>query len=212
MRSDYSQFIDGESFAERVWALLSLTRAGKYNSAYAAELARKAQYLNLESIAAVLYSFALAKQNSSTAEQLEKALWDGIVVRLYQGREMYGGLQKEITTRNNLILPTETRTIAQMTRAVARYDAKNPRLPLLVDSLVTLGRDDGWGPRTRMRRRSWPCRKCSNRPIQAPKRPKSVSRLTEKSRRYAWDRTFRWALFQEPAPGQGKRFFKARQA
>ncbi|MEK6698364.1 MAG: MG2 domain-containing protein [Nitrospirota bacterium] len=145
LRSDYSQFIDGESFAERVWALLSLTRAGKYNSAYAAELARKAQYLNLESIAAVLYSFALAKQNSSTAEQLEKALWDGIVVRLYQGREMYGGLQKEITTRNNLILPTETRTIAQMTRAVARYDAKNPRLPLLVDSLVTLGRDDGWG-------------------------------------------------------------------
>lgn len=145
LRSDYSQFIDGEPFAERVWALLALARAGKYNSAYAAELARKAQFLNLESIASVLYSFALAEQNSSTAAQLEKALWDGIVIRLYQGREMYGGLQEKNQTRNNLILPTETRAIAQMTRAVARYDAKNPRLPLLVDSLVTLGKDDGWG-------------------------------------------------------------------
>lgn len=145
LRSDYSQFIDGESFSERVWALLALTRAGKYNSAYAAELARKAQFLNLESIAAVLYSFAVAEQNSSTAAQLEKALWDGIVVRLYQGREMYGGLQEKNLARNNLILPTETRTIAQMTRAVARYDGKNQRLPLLIDSLVTLGRDDGWG-------------------------------------------------------------------
>ena len=145
LRSDYSQFIDGESFAERVWALLALTRSGKYNPGYAAELARKAQFLNLESIASVLYSFALAEQNSSTATQLEKTLWDGIVIRLYQGREMYGGLQEKNVTRNNLILPTETRTIAQMTRAVARYDSKNPRLPLLVDSLVTLGKDDGWG-------------------------------------------------------------------
>jgi len=145
LRSDYSHFIDGESFTERVWALLALTRAGKYNSAYAAELARKAQYLNLESIAAILYSFALADQNSSAAAQLEKALWDGIIVRLYQGREVYGGLQEKTTSRNNLILPTETRTIAQMTRAVARYDAKNARFPLLVDSLVTLGKDDGWG-------------------------------------------------------------------
>src|SRR4030067_3420784 len=94
----------------------------------------------------MFFSCAFAEQDSTTAAQREKALWDGIVVRLYQGREMYGGLQEKNLTRNNLILPTETRTIAQMTRAVARYDSKNPRLPLLVDSLVTLGRDDGWGP------------------------------------------------------------------
>jgi len=145
LRSDYSHFIDGESFAERVWALLALTRAGKYNSAYAAELARKAQFLNLEGIAEVLYSFALADQSSSTTEQLEKALWDGIIVRLYQGRETYGGLQEKSLTRNGLILPTEARTVAYITRAVARYEPKNERLPLLVDSLITLGRDDGWG-------------------------------------------------------------------
>lgn len=145
LRSDYGNFIDGESFAERVWALLALTQAGRHNSAYAAELARKAQFLNLDSIASVLYSFALAGQKSSTTDQLEKALWDGIIVRLYQGREIYGGLQEKQLSRNGLILPTESRTMAQITRAVARYEPNNKKLPLLVDSLVTLGKDDGWG-------------------------------------------------------------------
>jgi uncharacterized protein YfaS (alpha-2-macroglobulin family) len=35
--------------------------------------------------------------------------------------------------------------VAEVTRAVARKDGKNPKLQLLIDALVTLGRDDGWG-------------------------------------------------------------------
>ena len=50
-----------------------------------------------------------------------------------------------MSDRNGLILPSETRTVAEATRAIARKDAKNPKLPLLIDALVTLGRDDGWG-------------------------------------------------------------------
>lgn len=145
LRSDYGNFIDGESYAERVWALLALAQAGRYNSAYAAELARKAQFLNLDGVASVLYTFAMASQKSSTTEQLEKALWDGIIIRLYQGSEIYGGLQDKQSSRNGLILPSETRTLAQITRSVARYKPNNKRLSLLVDSLVTLGKGDGWG-------------------------------------------------------------------
>src|SRR6185295_12490171 len=61
------------------------------------------------------------------------------------GKEIYGGLQKTSTARNGLILPTETRTVAEMARALARKDGKNPKLQILVDALVNLGRDDGWG-------------------------------------------------------------------
>ena len=32
-----------------------------------------------------------------------------------------------------------------MARALVRKDGKNPKLQLLIDALVTLGRDDGWG-------------------------------------------------------------------
>ena len=50
LRSDYSRFIDGESYAERTWALSALSAAGRANEAYAAELARRAQFLNLEAM------------------------------------------------------------------------------------------------------------------------------------------------------------------
>jgi alpha-2-macroglobulin len=146
LRSDYGHFIDGEAFAERTWALAALAAAGKFDPAYAAELARKAQFLDLEGTAEVLQSFAKAGDTASPAtDALAARIWQGVVLRLYQGREIYGGLQQTATARNGLILPTETRTVAEMTRALARKDGKNPKLQLLVDALVNLGRDDGWG-------------------------------------------------------------------
>ena len=47
------QFISGIEYAERVWALTALAQAGKADDAYAAELARKTQWLNLEALAQV---------------------------------------------------------------------------------------------------------------------------------------------------------------
>lgn len=146
LRSDYSRFLDGESYAERVWALTALADAGKFNAAYAAELARKSQFLDLEGIADVLLAFARSKAPaSSTTQELGRELWSGLVIRLYQGREIYGGLQEKRQARNGLILPSETRTVAEVTRALARSEQTDKRFGLLVDALVTLGRDDGWG-------------------------------------------------------------------
>jgi len=146
LRSDYGRFIDGEAFSERCWALAALAAAGKFDPAYAAELARKAQFLDLEGIAEVLQSFAKGGDTTSpSTDALAAKIWDGVVLRLYQGKEIYGGLQKTASARNGLILPSETRTVAEAARAIAKKDGKNPKLQLLVDALVTLGRDDGWG-------------------------------------------------------------------
>lgn len=145
LRSDYSHFIDGEAFAERCWALLALTRAGRFNPAYAAELSRKARFLDLESTAQVLQSFVLADAGGEgTVDDLVQRMWDGVVVRLYQGREVYGGLQG-MAARSGLILPSETRTVAEVTRALQLADASAPRVGVLVDGLVRLGQGDGWG-------------------------------------------------------------------
>jgi uncharacterized protein YfaS (alpha-2-macroglobulin family) len=147
LRSDYGHFIDNEAFTERAWALAALAQAGKFNSAYAAELARRAQFLNLESLAQVMQAFAASKQipSAATIAQLTKELWDGMVIRLYQGKEIYGGLQAGRLSSAGLVLPSEARTLAEATRALIRLQPKNPRLPVLVNALVTLGRDDGWG-------------------------------------------------------------------
>ncbi len=130
LRSDYGYFIDGEAFAERCWALAALAAAGKFDPAYAAELARKAQFLDLEGVAEVLQSFAKAGDTSSPAtDALAEKIWNGVVLRLYQGKEIYGGLQKTATARNGLILPTETRTVAEMARALAQEGRQEPEAP-----------------------------------------------------------------------------------
>ncbi len=145
LRSDYSHFIDGESWAERVWALQALSSAGAFDESYGAELSRKSQYLDLEGVAGVLLAFGRAQHGSLATGPLTAELWDGVVIRLHQGQEIYGGLQKRRTTRNGLILPSETRTLASLVRALGRYEGSDPRFQKLVDALVHLGRGDGWG-------------------------------------------------------------------
>jgi alpha-2-macroglobulin len=147
LRTDYGHFIDGEAFTERAWALAALAQAGQFNSAYAAELARKAQYLNLESLAQVMQAFAVSKPapSKSTIDQLITELWNGMIIRLYQGKEIYGGLQSGRFSSNGLVLPSESRTLAETTRALIKLQPQHQRLPVLVNALVTQGKDDGWG-------------------------------------------------------------------
>jgi hypothetical protein len=146
LRSDYTHFITGESYTERVMALRALAAAGHLDSSYVAELARRADYLNLESSAEIWRLLDTAgNPSSATRDALGKKVWDGIIIRLYQGHETYGGLQESTSSRNGLILPGETRTLAEVVRASASAQKADPRLVLLTDALVTLGKDDGWG-------------------------------------------------------------------
>lgn len=147
LRSDYQHFITGASYAERTWALAALAAAGQVDEAYAAELARKTDYLNLESTAQV--TRVLASSDSAEKQTLKKLsaeLWGGIVLRLHQGKEIYGGLQKTAIAAPAQILPSETRTLSEVLRAVAATEPEaDKRKQLLLDALVTLGRKDGWG-------------------------------------------------------------------
>jgi alpha-2-macroglobulin len=146
LRSDYTHFISGEAYTERVMALRALAAAGRLDTAYLAELARRADSLNLESSAEVLRLLNTSGEKApATRDALSKKVWDGIVIRLYQGHETYGGLQEKDSTRNGLILPSETRTLSKVLRATAADPKADPRLALLTDALVTLGQGDGWG-------------------------------------------------------------------
>ncbi len=145
LRSDYSHFIDGESRAERAAALRALARVGRFDEGYAAELVRAAEYLPLESKAQVLQAFTLGKSGAEVLrDRLAESLWQGVLTRLHQGREVYAGLKDVSRPRHGLILPSETRTLGEMIRALAPRGDKE-RLQRLVDALVNLGQGDGWG-------------------------------------------------------------------
>ena len=55
-------------------------------------------------------------EDASSLRDKEKELLDAIVFRLWQSREIYGGLQTRVSARNALILPSETRTVAGLVR------------------------------------------------------------------------------------------------
>jgi alpha-2-macroglobulin len=147
LRSDYAHFIDGEAYSERVMALYALAAAGQADTAYAAELARRADTLNLEDLARVAYVLGRHQAGAeATVAALNQRLWEGIIVRQYRGKAIYGGLQDRSIPRNALILPSETRTLAEVTRALTANDPNNPRLSMLTGALMQLGQGGaGWG-------------------------------------------------------------------
>jgi uncharacterized protein YfaS (alpha-2-macroglobulin family) len=145
LRSDYGGFVSGESYTERAWALSALAAAGELDSGYAAELLRKASYLSIEGVAQVRLALASAPSvDAASLKVLDDALWKGIVIKQRNGQQVYGGLQ-EGSTSSPLILPSETRTVAEALRAVSTGGQADPRRELLVSALVTLGTGDGWG-------------------------------------------------------------------
>ncbi len=149
LRSDFDGFVDGESWAERTWALAALARLGKLDVAYANELARRAQFLDLENVASVVLAFERGGDRGAPAlADLESTLWHGFEVRLREGREVFGGLRAGDRTPNGLLLPSEARTMAEILRALApraQGDDQKKKLGLLRDALVARGRGDGWG-------------------------------------------------------------------
>ncbi|MDP2307451.1 MAG: alpha-2-macroglobulin family protein [Pseudomonadota bacterium] len=151
LRSDYGDFVDGEAYVERAMALEALSASGRFDAAYFAELARGATFLDAEGVAGVVIA---ATQGSQGPEAVGRApvlrglvtlLGDGVLTRLWQGREVYAGIPGARQARSGLVLPSETRTIARIARALTRAAPDHPRAGVLREALITLGRGDGWG-------------------------------------------------------------------
>ncbi len=147
LRSDAAQLHAGLAYTERSWALAALARVGSVDRSYAAELARRARFLDLE--AASLVAWTLAGHpglvDRSALATLLARIEDGVLTRLQDGREVYRGLDDRFLVTGPLILPSETRTLAEMARAVHRADPGARKLPLMIEALVRLGSGHGWG-------------------------------------------------------------------
>jgi uncharacterized protein YfaS (alpha-2-macroglobulin family) len=145
LRSDYGNFVSGDDFTERAWALSALAAAGELDPGYADELLRKAAYLSLEDVAQLRLALATsASADPAALKLLDDTLWKGIIIQQRDGKPVYGGLQQE-GGDNPLILPSETRTLAETLRAVSTDATPDPRRAILAEALVTLGQGDGWG-------------------------------------------------------------------
>lgn len=144
LRSDDPRLMRGEELRERVAALSALAEAGKLEPAYAVELARRAAQMPTETLAQAAAAIALLPaDNQSMLPGLLETLWGRVRVLTRDGRPAYAGLAG--TGGNPLILPSETRSLAEVMLAVTRAAPQEPRLGLLRDGLLRLGGPNGWG-------------------------------------------------------------------
>jgi uncharacterized protein YfaS (alpha-2-macroglobulin family) len=146
LRSDYSQFIDGESYTERVEALYVLARAGDFQEAYAQDFLARATTMNLYSEAKILATFLDSQpENQQAVKRLSDDLWKSLIFKLREGEEDYHGLQYRAESWGGLINSSEVKTVSGVARTLYKAEPQNARVRLLVDELISRGEGDGWG-------------------------------------------------------------------
>ncbi len=144
LRSDYPHLFNRESVRERVAALWALAEGGDLQPAYATELARRAGQFATESVAEIATAIAgLPAADHALLPPLEAEMWNRVQTRLLHGDTIYAGLTD--LPADPLILPSETRGLAEVLRAVAVTTPQEPRLALLRSGLLRIADGDGWG-------------------------------------------------------------------
>ena len=144
LRSDYPHLLSGNEIRERVEALTALADGGKLDPAYTAEFARSAAQMPNVSVARMTAAAAAAPDaDQRLVGNLTEAMWSRVRILSRNGELVYNGQAQD--EGNPQILPSETRSLAEMVRAAALTSEADPRYPALKNALLQLGEGDGWG-------------------------------------------------------------------
>ena len=146
LRSDYSNFIDGESYVERAEALHALAVAGDFQDNYAHDLLARALTMDLYSEAKVLYAFLReASDETESINRLRADLSKSLIFALHNGEEVYQGLQYRARSWGGLINSSEIKTLASVARSLYTASQQKPKTQLLINELISRGDKNGWG-------------------------------------------------------------------
>jgi len=144
LRSDYPRLLSGDELRERVEALAALAEGGKLDESYVAEFARRADFLPNISVAQMAAAAALLPNVDQRAlAALIDTMWSRVKFANRNGVQIYAGQAAE--SASPIILPSETRNLAEMVRAASLTASGDPRANALRDALLRLGEGDGWG-------------------------------------------------------------------
>ena len=144
LRSDYPRLLRGDELRERVEALNALAEGGKLDESYVAEFARQADFLPNISVAEMTSAATKASGGDPrVVASLLDAMWARVKFLQRGGVEVYGGQAAD--GGSPIIPPSESRALAEMTRAAALAAPGDARAPALREALLRLGEGDGWG-------------------------------------------------------------------
>ena len=146
LRSDYSNFIDGESYVERAEALHALAMAGDFQHTYAHDLLARALTMDLYSEAKILYAFLReASDETESINRIRADLSKSLIFARQNGEEVYQGLQYRARSWGGLINSSEIKTLASVVRSLYTTSQQEPKTQLLINELISRGDKNGWG-------------------------------------------------------------------
>lgn len=144
LRSDYPHLMAQEELFDRVAALIALADGGKISPDYAAELAHQAQVLRTGAVADVATVLSrLPNGDPRLLSRVLETMWNRVNLLAREGKPAYAGLVDQLATP--AILPSEARSLAEVTRAAATATPGDSRLPLVRTALLGLADGEGWG-------------------------------------------------------------------
>ncbi len=143
LRSDYPHLIEGEELFERVMALLALADGGQVSKDYATELARRAPQLRTGALAEVATVLARLPEGSPLLPGVVETMWSRVNLLARDGKPVYAGLTDHAATQ--AILPSEARSLAEVTQAAASAAPNDPRGAVVRTALVGMATGQGWG-------------------------------------------------------------------
>lgn len=144
LRSDYPHLLTGAALRERAASLRALAVGGRLDAAYASELARIGGALDTDGIAMVISAIAAVPQaDQALLAGLLATMWQRVQIVARGGAPAYGGITE--FAADPLVLPSETRSLAEVIRAATATTPADPRLAVLRAGLLGLGGADGWG-------------------------------------------------------------------
>ena len=144
LRSDYPRLLTGEQYRERVAALLALADGGKASPEYARELAYRVLAMPTETVAQVAVALSrLPDPDQKLIGTVMGTLWSRVNLLSRDGRPVYAGLSD--SGGSDLILPSETRGLAEALTAAAVVSPSDPRGGVLRTGLLGLATGEGWG-------------------------------------------------------------------
>lgn len=144
LRSDYPHLMSREELFDRVAALSALADGGTISTDYATELARQSQVLRTGALADVATVLSrLPKGDQRLLNLVLEAMWNRVNLLSRDGKAVYAGLVDQPATA--AILPSEARSLAEVTRAAATASPGDIRLPLVRTALLGLADGQGWG-------------------------------------------------------------------
>ena len=121
--------MSGDELRERVEALSALAEGGKLDDSYVAEFSRRADFLPNVSVAQMASAAALLPNVDQRAlAALIDTMWSRVKFASRNGVQVYAGQAAE--SASPIILPSETRSLAEMVRAAALDAPQAIRAPM----------------------------------------------------------------------------------